>query len=241
MSIQLPLQRGYIRPAGIYKVGFYIVLHFFYVAQPVDSFHILEASSSRVCRSIHQLFAGMSVDHVPSDQLNKEKNNVPITQTSLGSDGGIQVRADDEVTQRSLKTIGSIILIPQPSDDPKDPLNWTWGKKHLVLLSLFLPALLSDFGMTWGHYAIKTTSDYYNLTSTGTTLFQVQAPTFRMSIPHVAQSISGGIFLQGPGGVFAVPFAQRYGRYVKLAVTPASVSETACDPSHSGNHCANTE
>jgi hypothetical protein len=47
----------------------------------------------------------------------------------------------------------------------------------------------------------------------GTTLFEAQAPSFHMSVPHVADSISGGIFLQGPGGVFAIPFAQRYGRY----------------------------
>ena len=35
-----------------------------------------------------------------------------------------------------------------------------------------------------------------------------------MSVPLVARSVSGGIFLQGPGGVIAVPFVQRYGRYV---------------------------
>jgi hypothetical protein len=46
----------------------------------------------------------------------------------------------------------------------------------------------------------------------GTTLFEAQAVTWGMSVPDVARSISGGIFLQGPGGVFAVPFVQRYGR-----------------------------
>ncbi|KAI9757585.1 MAG: hypothetical protein M4579_003397 [Chaenotheca gracillima] len=83
----------------------------------------------------------------------------------------------------------------QPTSDPADPLNWSWTKKHLVLLSILMPALLTDFGMTWG-----------------TTLFQAQAPTFNMSVAAVANSVSGGIFLQGPGGVFAAPFAQRYGR-----------------------------
>lgn len=33
-----------------------------------------------------------------------------------------------------------------------------------------------------------------------------------MSIPAVGESLSGGIFMQGPGGLLAVPLIQRYGR-----------------------------
>jgi hypothetical protein len=33
-----------------------------------------------------------------------------------------------------------------------------------------------------------------------------------MSIPAVAQSVSPGIFMQGPGGLLSVPLCQRYGR-----------------------------
>jgi MFS family permease len=36
--------------------------------------------------------------------------------------------------------------------------------------------------------------------------------TFNMSIPAVGESLSGGIFMQGPGGLVAVPLIQRYGR-----------------------------
>jgi MFS family permease len=74
-------------------------------------------------------------------------------------------------------------------------LNWSWAKKHLVLLSLLLAALLTDFGMTYG-----------------SVVFAEQAETFHMSIPATANSISGGLFLQGPGGLLAVPLIQRYGR-----------------------------
>lgn len=38
------------------------------------------------------------------------------------------------------------MLIPQPSDDPQDPLNWSWTKKHLILAILALSAFLGDFG-----------------------------------------------------------------------------------------------
>jgi hypothetical protein len=45
--------------------------------------------------------------------------------------------------------------------------------------------------------------------STGTLI-----PHRNMTVPAVAQSVSPGIFMQGPGGLFAVPLCQRYGRYV---------------------------
>jgi MFS family permease len=65
----------------------------------------------------------------------------------------------------------------------------------MVLLSLLLAALLTDFGMTYG-----------------SVVFNQQAETFHLSVPATANSISGGLFLQGPGGLFAVPLIQRYGR-----------------------------
>ena len=46
----------------------------------------------------------------------------------------------------------------------------------------------------------------------GTTLFQAQAKSWDMTVAAVSLSINGGIFLQGPGGVIAVPFTQRFGR-----------------------------
>jgi hypothetical protein len=93
---------------------------------------------------------------------------------------------------------GKTVLIPQPSDNLADPLNWSWSKKHQVLVALTFSALLTDWGMTWG-----------------TVLFEAQAMTWGMSIVDVSNSLSGGIFLQGPGGVLAVPLVQRYGRLVK--------------------------
>jgi MFS family permease len=43
-------------------------------------------------------------------------------------------------------------------------------------------------------------------------LFEAQAPTFQMSVPAVANSLSGGLFMQGIGGLVAVPLVQRFGR-----------------------------
>ncbi|KAF2396118.1 MFS general substrate transporter [Trichodelitschia bisporula] len=90
---------------------------------------------------------------------------------------------------------GQTVLIPQPSDDPQDPLNWSWLKKHAVFASLLPGCFLTDWVITWG-----------------TTLFEQQAMDWKMPVPAVANSISGAIFMQGPGGLLAVPLVQRYGR-----------------------------
>lgn len=37
---------------------------------------------------------------------------------------------------------GRTVLIPQPSDDPDDPLNWSFTKKHMVLASMVFAALV---------------------------------------------------------------------------------------------------
>jgi hypothetical protein len=126
-----------------------------------------------------------------------------VKEQGTGAAGGLKLAKD-----------GRTVLIPQPSDDDEDPLNWSWLKKHKALLALLLPSLLTDWGMTWG-----------------TTLFEAQAMTWNMSIPDAARSVSGGIFLQGPGGVLAVPLVQRYGRYVSFNQLPPivlNVLQLAC-------------
>lgn len=130
-----------------------------------------------------------------------------VTDHELDSEGGVYVvqkglpdteieRASDDGS-KGLKTAkdGQTVLIPQPSDDPNDPLNWSWAKKHAVLASLLPGCFLTDWVITWG-----------------STLFEAQAMEWQMSPPQVANSISGAIFMQGPGGLLAVPLVQRYGR-----------------------------
>ncbi|KAK8154006.1 major facilitator superfamily domain-containing protein [Phyllosticta citrichinensis] len=117
------------------------------------------------------------------------------------------------------------VLVPQPSSSPDDPLNWTWKKKHLVMLALIPGCMLSDWALTWG-----------------STVFEKQAMDWNMSPKEVSQSMSPAIFMQGPGGLLAVPLCQRYGRlpvlfwsqFLTLIVTigctvaPDYVSFTAC-------------
>lgn len=45
---------------------------------------------------------------------------------------------------------GHTRLIPQPSDDSNDPLNWSWTKKHVVLFIVSFAAFLPDYGSATG-------------------------------------------------------------------------------------------
>lgn len=66
---------------------------------------------------------------------------------------------------------------------------------QVVLLSVVLASLLTDFGMTYG-----------------SVLFVAQAPDLHVSVHKASTTASGGMFLQGPAGLLAVPLVQRYGR-----------------------------
>jgi hypothetical protein len=64
--------------------------------------------------------------------------------------------SDDEAgsngSSTGLKTAkdGVTVLIPQPSEDPHDPLNWSWVKKNAVFMSLLPGCFLTDWVITWG-------------------------------------------------------------------------------------------
>lgn len=133
-----------------------------------------------------------SFNSASTEEHQHRAQNIDIEITA--NSDGLYVVKDTDLGLKLAKD-GSTVLIPQPSDDDEDPLNWSWLKKHKAFFALLLPSLLTDWGMTWG-----------------TTMFEAQSVTWDMSIPDVARSISGGIFLQGPGGILAVPLIQRYGR-----------------------------
>lgn len=92
--------------------------------------------------------------------------------TAVGSAGGSSVAGDPEAAKETGSSSGNdlpsipadmmlpqLLLIPRPSTSPDDPLNWSWRKKHAVLLSLIPGCLLTDWTLTWG-----------------TTVFEMQAP-----------------------------------------------------------------
>jgi len=45
---------------------------------------------------------------------------------------------------------GKTVLIPQPSDDPRDPLNWPTWRKHMTLLVICIAGAMGDYGSATG-------------------------------------------------------------------------------------------
>jgi hypothetical protein len=56
------------------------------------------------------------------------------------------------------------VLVPQPSDDPEDPLNWSWRKKHITLFIVALSAFCGDFGSGAGIPCIVLQGVEWNMT-----------------------------------------------------------------------------
>lgn len=68
-----------------------------------------------------------------------ERDGYLVNDATLAHDQGLKTAAD-----------GQTILIPQPSDSPNDPLNWTSFRKHLILIIISCTAFLPDYGSATG-------------------------------------------------------------------------------------------
>lgn len=84
-----------------------------------------------------------------------QTNTTGTTQGALIEEQGLNgARMLDarQLHDSSLKTTadGKTILIPQPSLDPNDPLNWSYLKKHIILFVISITAFMPDFGSSMG-------------------------------------------------------------------------------------------
>ncbi|KAF2472657.1 putative MFS transporter [Lindgomyces ingoldianus] len=92
-------------------------------------------------------------------------------------------------------TDGKTVLIPQPTDDKADPLNWSKYKKHAILLVVSAAAFLPDFTSAIGAVALVPQSVQYGKVPDG-----------------IIPSLAGNIFMLGAGGVLVVPAMAYFGR-----------------------------
>jgi hypothetical protein len=51
-----------------------------------------------------------------------------------------------QLSDLKLAKDGHTVLIPQPTSNPNDPLNWSWRRKHLMLAVVSTTAFLGDYG-----------------------------------------------------------------------------------------------
>lgn len=58
--------------------------------------------------------------------------------------GTVHLYEDANAPTDNLKRHGDIILVPQPSDSPNDPLNWSTRKKDTVLFVICLASIMAE-------------------------------------------------------------------------------------------------
>ncbi|KAK4167479.1 putative permease of the major facilitator superfamily [Cladorrhinum sp. PSN259] len=109
----------------------------------------------------------------------------------------IEVSDGDGANASGLKLAkdGHTVLIPQPSDDRNDPLNWTWKKKHLILFVVSWVSFLPDYGSATGAVALIP-----------------QAVEWETTPDYVNHSQAGNVFMLGAGGVIVVILSAFFGR-----------------------------
>ncbi|KAL9056530.1 MAG: hypothetical protein Q9162_002906 [Coniocarpon cinnabarinum] len=79
--------------------------------------------------------------------LESGSESSPADQNIEQGNAAVLLRVDNEKgVPLKLARDGHTVLVPQPSEDPNDPLNWSWAKKHIILFILALSAFCGDFG-----------------------------------------------------------------------------------------------
>ncbi|KAI1128421.1 major facilitator superfamily domain-containing protein [Nemania abortiva] len=104
------------------------------------------------------------------------------------------VRLRDRVTHE-------IILIPAPSNDPNDPLNWSQVYKYYIATLVCLAMFVCNFLAAGPTIAILHTARDF---------FPTEDPS--RSLPWVAYFFTSTALVQGIGNFLWVPLANKYGR-----------------------------
>lgn len=128
---------------------------------------------------------------------------------------------DSSLAQGGLKTTddGRTVLIPQPSEDANDPLNWSKTKKHVILFIIAATSLIPDYGSATGAVTLLPQAAY-GLDPFSTIISRradfVTCRIWKMTEDEVNHSQVGNVFMLGAGGMFVVMFSAYFGRYPVL-------------------------
>ncbi|KAI0877420.1 major facilitator superfamily domain-containing protein [Hypoxylon argillaceum] len=149
------------------------------------------------------------VGSAPAKDNDSQEDKIHEFKESVGYE--VDVDSVERADAVKLAGDGRTRLIPQPSEDPADPLNWSQRKKNLILFIVAFAALLPDYG-----------------SATGAVTLIPQAAQWHMSEDEVNHSQVGNVFMLGAGGIFAVAFSAYFGRlpvmFYYLAVALATAA-----------------
>ncbi|KJK77710.1 hypothetical protein H634G_07449 [Metarhizium anisopliae BRIP 53293] len=120
------------------------------------------------------------------------------------------------VESRRKRTLGNVrlmhhdtnamILVPTPSSDPNDPLNWPRWKKNYIAVVLCIAIAMCNFLAAGPTIAIVDTAIDFFPDAMKTNSLTTYA------IPKVAYFFTTTALLQGTGNLFWVPMANKWGR-----------------------------
>ena len=135
-----------------------------------------------------------------SDRVDEERKG-QLDLEAIGEEEGFVVdlnlieKTDSRFQNLKLAPDGHTVLIPQPTDDPNDPLNWSKIKKHIILIVMSATAFLPDYG-----------------SSSGAVTLLPQSKIWGLSPDTINHSQAGNVFMLGVGGVFVVVLSAYFGR-----------------------------
>jgi hypothetical protein len=101
----------------------------------------LEAAANQLGEKVNT--QNLDLDHIGETQGYVLDEAILRRQLGLGADAKLKTAKD-----------GKTLLIPQPSDDPRDPLNWPAWRKHITLLVICIAGAMGDYGSATGAIAL---------------------------------------------------------------------------------------
>ncbi|KAF4975664.1 hypothetical protein FZEAL_7554 [Fusarium zealandicum] len=136
------------------------------------------------------------VDHVSDSEKAHKLDGVDAIPREARVEAGVLLTVDGaEGTSLRLAKDGHTVLLPQPTDDPNDPVNWSSTKKHLILFTVAWAALTADFASASGSAPII-----------------LQAMEWHESVGSVNQTNSISVLMMAIGVLVWVPLTSYIGR-----------------------------
>lgn len=87
---------------------------------------------------------------ISTTHRNPHHNHPGIDEDVILLDSGAAHLESGQLSDLKLAKDGHTVLIPQPTLDPNDPINWSWTRKHLMLAVISTTAFLGDYGSAAG-------------------------------------------------------------------------------------------
>lgn len=125
--------------------------------------------------------------------------NIPKTDTGTSDArkdmlGGLRLRNEET---------NEIILIPTPTNDPNDPLNWSKPYRFYIAVLVSCAIFFSNFLAAGPSVAIVSTTESF---------FGPPGPDFSAKVSKIAYFFTTTALLQGMGNLIWMPFVAKYGR-----------------------------